>query len=71
MADDEEEEEEAIIAPLIQDEPHQGEHRPQESDLKSPNAFIWALTFTAGLSGLLFGYECALFLSPSYKFNLI
>lgn len=29
----------------------------QENELKSLSAFIWALTFTAGISGLLFGYE--------------
>lgn len=50
-------------APLI------GEHEPatvendgyrisQEHDSTSPSAFIWALTFAAGISGLLFGYEC-------------
>lgn len=59
MAD--EEEDEAVIAPLIQDlrcgtatfeAPHL-----HESDLSRPNRFIWALTLTAGISGLLFGYE--------------
>ena len=30
----------------------------------SPTAFIWALTFAAGISGLLFGYEWA---PPSQK----
>lgn len=29
----------------------------QEQALTSPSAFIWALTFAAGISGLLFGYE--------------
>lgn len=29
----------------------------REQDLTSPNAFIWSLTFAAGISGLLFGYE--------------
>ena len=28
-----------------------------ESELKAPNGFLWALTFCAGISGLLFGYE--------------
>ena len=31
----------------------------QESNNTSPSAFIWALTFAAGISGLLFGYEYA------------
>ncbi len=31
----------------------------QESNNTSPSAFIWALTFAAGISGLLFGYESA------------
>lgn len=29
----------------------------REQDLTSPTLFIWALTFSAGISGLLFGYE--------------
>jgi SP family myo-inositol transporter-like MFS transporter 13 len=28
-----------------------------ESALGTPGIFIWALTFSAGVSGLLFGYE--------------
>ncbi len=36
-------------------EPDDGE--PREQDLTSPSWFIWALTFSAGISGLLFGYE--------------
>lgn len=28
-----------------------------ESNIASPGLFIWALTFAAGVSGLLFGYE--------------
>lgn len=31
--------------------------RPRENQLNAPSAFIWALTATAGISGLLFGYE--------------
>ena len=55
------EEDEAVIAPLIQDlrcdaatleDPHL-----HEKDLSRPNRFIWLLTLTAGISGLLFGYE--------------
>ena len=30
---------------------------PRESESTSPSAFIWALTFAAGISGLLFGYD--------------
>lgn len=49
-------EEEAVIAPLMRD------RRPsldesQESDVTSSSVFIWALTFAAAISGLLFGYE--------------
>lgn len=29
----------------------------EEQALERPNLFIWGLTFSAGLSGLLFGYE--------------
>lgn len=63
MADGEEDE--AVIAPLIQDLRYdtatlEAPHR-HESDLLRPNRFIWALTLTAGISGLLFGYECVLF----------
>ncbi len=29
----------------------------KESDTTSPSAFIWALTFAAGISGFLFGYD--------------
>lgn len=65
MADGEDDE--AVIAPLIQDlrcdtatceDPHL-----HESDLSRPNRFIWALTLTAGISGLLFGYECVVLTS--------
>lgn len=55
-------EDEAAIAPLIQDLRCDGtaleNPPPRESDLSRPNRFIWALTLTAGISGLLFGYEC-------------
>ena len=58
----------AANAPLMQgEEPmdsreHDSSHydaRPssQENELTAPNAFVWALTFAAGISGLLFGYE--------------
>lgn len=63
MADDEEEE--GLNAPLIDDrhlshnDDDDNNHVSQhENGTSSLNAFIWALTFTAGISGLLFGYEC-------------
>ena len=31
----------------------------RESETTSPSTFIWTLTFAAGLSGLLFGYDTA------------
>jgi hypothetical protein len=31
---------------------------PREESLRSPGLFVWAVTVTAALSGLLFGYEC-------------
>lgn len=40
----------------------------EESALKTPTPFIWALTLAAGVSGLLFGYEYALLCSPSSYF---
>lgn len=54
---------EAVNAPLMYRNDEDGalsqHERPhlQENELKSLSAFIWALTFTAGISGLLFGYE--------------
>lgn len=49
-------------APLIGDDEHGFFDRAlddisRESDATSPNAFIWAFTFAAGISGLLFGYD--------------
>lgn len=50
-------------APLMRPASAEGEHGGdgmhgvQERDLTSPSRFIWALTFSAGISGLLFGYE--------------
>ena len=38
-----------------------GRRRPDEGVLAqdvTPGLFIWTLTFSAGVSGLLFGYEC-------------
>ena len=35
-------------------------HRARDDRQNSPTTFIWALTFTTGISGLLFGYESVL-----------
>ncbi len=54
---------EAANAPLMHhsDENEVPSHRKrthvEEENSTSPSAFVWALTFTAGISGLLFGYE--------------
>ena len=50
----------AAHAPLIADDEHglpghASDDIPRERDTPSP--FIWALTFAAGISGLLFGYD--------------
>lgn len=39
---------------------HSDEDNVDESVIESPGLFIWALTFSAGVSGLLFGYEYVL-----------
>lgn len=60
MGDDEEE---AVVAPLIHSEAQEnlvGESYPHEGDSTILNAFIWTLTLTACISGLLFGYESVL-----------
>lgn len=62
MAEDEEEE--GLNVPLIDDrhlahdDGRDNGVSHHENGTSSLNAFIWALTFTAGISGLLFGYEC-------------
>lgn len=43
-------------APLIGPDPAQ-DVVFRESGTPSPTPFIWALTFAAGISGLLFGYD--------------
>lgn len=54
---------EAVNAPLMHHDDEDGapsqpaRQHSRENELKSLSAFIWALTFTAGISGLLFGYE--------------
>lgn len=30
---------------------------PEERQATTPSAFIWSLSFAAGISGILFGYE--------------
>lgn len=50
------EEEEAVNAPLMRDGRAYLDDS-QESDVTSSNIFIWALTFAAAISGLLFGYD--------------
>lgn len=49
-------------APLIESDEHGFSGHAEddifkESDITSPSVFIWALTFAAGISGLLFGYD--------------
>ena len=50
-------------APLIRESEdeisnhHRATRSQHDDDVTSPNAFIWALAMTAGISGLLFGYE--------------
>ena len=51
--------EETVNAPLIGTVQDHDDQEPHESDSTSPNAFIWMLTLVTGISGLLFGYECA------------
>lgn len=48
-------------APLIHDDDATERHgtlAADETTLTKPGLFIWALTFSACISGLLFGYEC-------------
>lgn len=62
MAEDEDGE--GLNIPLIDDrlvsldDDDDGDNN-HEYDASSLNLFIWKLTFTAGISGLLFGYEFA------------
>lgn len=69
MAEDEEGE--GLNAPLIDDRPvshaDDGDNN-HEYGASSLNAFIWTLTFTAGISGLLFGYE---FERPPFESSLL
>ena len=49
-------------APLMRHEEDEGYDNQETAalhrdNLTSPSAFVWALTLTAGISGLLFGYE--------------
>ena len=55
----------AVGVPLIRDqecsrdslEDHHKDLVVEARNSTSPSAFIWALTFIAGISGILFGYE--------------
>lgn len=51
--------------PLLANDRNNREDVPYESSDESANGlgglFIWALTFAAGISGLLFGYEYEVF----------
>jgi len=62
--------EDDVQQPLIWPEPNSPPHNSYSSDshdhgiadadenaLGTPGLFIWTLTFSAGVSGLLFGYE--------------
>ena len=52
--------EEAIDAPLMREETARASYEEDEdrpSHVQSSRQFVWALTFAAGISGLLFGYE--------------
>lgn len=46
-----------LLAPADPSPDHDDEVLPSELNY-SGGWFIWILTFSAGLSGLLFGYEC-------------
>lgn len=70
MAEDEEGE--GLNIPLIDDrlvshDDDDGDNN-HEYSASSLNLFIWKLTFTAGISGLLFGYE---FVRPSLSVLLL
>lgn len=72
MAEDEERE--GLNAPLMNDRPVSHDDDDDDGDnnhehgASSLNAFIWTLTFTAGISGLLFGYE---FERPPFESSLL
>lgn len=74
MAEDEDGEGASLNAPLIDDRPvshddddDDGDNN-QEYGASSLNLFISTLTLTAGISGLLFGYE---FVRPSLSVLLL
>jgi len=57
--------------PLMRHESRDGERASQdigtrnvslllEKNLRHPGLFVWLLTFSAGISGLLFGCKCTL-----------
>jgi hypothetical protein len=60
------EDDSAADAPLIQNTQESDERQPIEAsdeDSSTGNLFVYALTFSAGISGLLFGYEFVFFSS--------
>lgn len=63
----------SVDAPLMRQEPTEahdgtrtGNSDLREQDLTTPSPFIWALTLSAGISGLLFGYEYSTPTQPNY-----
>ena len=60
---------EATTVPLMHEsEDGVPDHSPTtKKSATSPSVFVWALTFSAGISGLLFGYESDLLFKLSCK----
>lgn len=59
---------EPLIADSRPDVPREDEDGGEvdESGLVKPGRFMWFLTFCAGVSGLLFGYEYVLLSQPCF-----
>ncbi|KAL6236351.1 hypothetical protein BDW75DRAFT_206973 [Aspergillus navahoensis] len=57
MSNREEPEPSAAHAPLLAQEPLARQHDDADQPKHSSGRFIWYLTFSAGISGLLFGYD--------------
>lgn len=62
---------EVANAPLMRNEVDENDNYEVahlcENNTTSPSTFIWALTFAAGISGLLFGYEYGIIIDPCIK----
>lgn len=62
---------EVANAPLMSNEVDEDDHHEVpplcENNTTSPSTFIWALTFAAGISGLLFGYEYGIIINHGVK----